>query len=227
MITMSEIRQNKSENIEFELDTVGIIIYWKQWGGKTTIALEMAYETWPKRIYSNFSIYLNWKQINKPIKCAKDVTNIRYSKQPWIILIDEAGINANSKDWRSKDNRELIEVLFLVRKYNCSFCWISQRFWSIDVNARELSDLIIKMSKIRRDWMNPIFKATRQKAIWNNVEMQSIHIIDTITLMKYDNLTYNTLETAKFETGEEFRVSRKKTKIKWIEGQINSVKITT
>jgi len=224
---MTEIRQKSSENIDFELDTLWIIIYWKQWGGKTTIALEIAYENRPKRIYSNFSIFLNWKQINRPVNSAKDVTNIRYSKEPWIILIDEAWINANSKDGRSKDNRELIEVLFLVRKYNCSFCWISQRFGSIDVNARELSDLIIKMSKIRRYWKKPLFKATKQKCIWNNIEMDSIHIIDTLEIMNYDNLSYNTLETARFTSGIEIVTSRAKTKTKWIEGQINSVKITT
>jgi len=220
---MTEIKQKNSENINFELDTLGIIIYWKQGGGKTTIALELAYENRRKRIYSNFSIFLNWKQINRPIKGASDVTNIRFSKEPGIILIDEAGINANSKDWRSKDNRELIEVLFLVRKYNCSCCWISQRFWSIDVNARELSDLVIKMSKIRRNGKHPIFKATKQKCIWNNIEMDSIHIIDTIEMMKFDNLTYNTLETARFTSGLEIRTLRTKTKIKWKIGPIKRV----
>ena len=65
-------------------------------------------------------------------------------------MIDEAGINANSKDTRSKDNRDLQEILFLVRKKNCSLIWISQRFESVEINARVLSELIIEMRKIRR-----------------------------------------------------------------------------
>lgn len=83
------------------------------------------------------------------------------------------------------------------------------------------------MSKIRRYDMHPIFKATKQRVNWSNIEMDSIHIIDTLAIMKYDNLTYNTLETARFKSWLEIVISRTKSKIKWEEGKINSVKITT
>jgi hypothetical protein len=227
---MSEISQKSSQNIDIELDTLWIIAYGKMWSWKTTIILELAFENWNKRIYSNFSIYKNWKQINKQVQSAKEIMNIRFSYTPWIILIDEAWINVNSKDWRSQDNRDLIEKLFTARKYNCSFSWISQRFESIDINARVLADLIIKMRKIKR-WSHwPLFEVTRQKQIGNNLELVNIHRIDTIALMKYDKLTYNTLETAKFVNKEdwkqlEIKTLRKKSKVEWEEGKILRVDI--
>ena len=213
--------QNNSENITQELDTMGFIVYWKQGSWKTTISLELAVENWEKRIYSNFSIFKNWKQINREIKSTQQVLNMRFSYTPWVIIIDEAGINANSKDGMSKDNRALIEALFLARKFNCSFIWVSQRFESIDINARILADIILKMQKIRRWELHPLFTATRQRQEWSKLLMVNQHKIDTIAIMKYDKLTYNTLETSRFESGKEIKTKRNnKTKA------IDSVEIT-
>lgn len=222
---MSE--QRSSENIQQELDTMGIITYWKQGSWKTTISLELAFENWEKRIYSNFSIFKNWKQINRVVSWIWDILKIRFSYTPWVIIIDEAGINANSKDWRSETNRILIETLFLARKFNCSFIWISQRFESIDVNARVLSDLILQMHKLRRGGLHPLFRITRQVQRWNKLEMYNIHTIDTIKLMEYDKLTYNTLETSKFETWTEIKTRRKNWKKEGEEWAIVKVDINT
>lgn len=224
---MSE-SQRSSENIDMELDTMGIIIYWKQGSGKTTLWLEMAVETWPTRIYSNFGIFKDNKKVNRHIWGIPDIIKIRFSYTPWVIMIDEAGINANSKDWRSEGNRVLIDTLFLARKYNCSFVWISQRFESIDINARVLADLILKMRKIRKGvWVIPGFEVTREKQKGAKLELVNIHRIDTIRLMKYDKLTYNTLETSRFATGEKVKIKRKRTNEEWIEGEIERVDITT
>jgi len=210
---MTEIvNQNKSENITRELDTTGIIVYWKQGSWKTILSLELAFENREKRIYSNFSIYKNNVKINIDKKGAKDILNIRFSNIDGVVIIDEAGINANSKDGRSTDNRDLIEALFLARKFNCSFIWISQRFWSIDVNARELTDLIIEMHKIRRGEKHPLFIASRKKQKGSKMEMINQFKIDTIELMKFDKLTYNTLETSKFTSWKEIKIKRKKVK---------------
>lgn len=192
-------RQNKSENIEQEIDTMGIIIYWKQWSWKTLMAINIAVNDWPKRIYSNFDIYKNWNLLNHRLEDVKEVEKVRFSFTPWVIMIDEAGINANSKDTRAEANRILQEVLFLVRKKNCSLIWISQRFESIDINARVLSELIIEMKKIRRYWRAPTFIATRQKQKGTRLEFVQQWRIDSIEMMRRGWLTYNTLEASKFK----------------------------
>ena len=103
---------------------------------------------------------------------------------------------------------------------------------SIDVNARELADLIIKMKKIKRWNHRPLFEVTRQKQNWNNLELVNIHRIDTIAIMKYDKLTYNTLETAKFTNLKTWKtetviIKRKKSKIKGEEGAIERIDINS
>jgi len=222
---MTEIqKQNKKENVAVELDTTGIIVFWKQGSGKTILSLELAFENWEKRIYSNFSIFKNGEQINKELKSAKQVLNMRFSYTPGVIMIDEAGINANSKDGRSSDNRDLIEALFLARKFNCSFIWISQRFESIDVNARVLTDLIIEMHKLRRGNIHPVFIASRKKQRGARLEMVNQFKIDTIELMKFDKLTYNTLESSRFESGKEIKIKRKKVK-KWEQAPIERIDV--
>lgn len=220
---MSEIQQRASENIDMELDTISIITYWKPWSWKTTLSLELAFENRESRIYSNFSIYKNDKQINKEITWIKDILNIRFSYTPWVIIIDEAWINANSKDGRWEVNRKLIETLFLTRKFNCSFIWISQRFESIDVNARVLADLILKMRKLRRWNLHPLFEITREKQKGSKMELVNMHRIDTIALMKYDKLTYNTLEASKFSDWSEIKTKRKRVKEENEEGAIERV----
>lgn len=199
MIMRTEpIQQRDSENFEIEIKTVWIIVYWKQWAGKTLMAINLALD-WEKRIYANFSIFKHWVLMNHLLEDVDAVHRIRFSNEPWVIVIDEAWINANSKDSRSEQNRMLQEILFLVRKKNCSLIWISQRFESIDVNARVLSELIIEMRKISRWKAPPIFIATRQRQKGANLMYMHQFKIDTIWMMKAQWITYNTLEASKFK----------------------------
>lgn len=190
--------QSKAENINIELDTTWIIIYWKQGAGKTATAIVMALD-WEKRIYSNTPIYKNWKLISKPVQSIDDIKKIRFSYTPGVILIDEAWINASSRNSMSESNKMLSEILFLIRKINCSIIWIAQRFETIDINARILADLIIKMHKIRRYNTWPIFVATQQKQIKNDLKYNWQYKIDSIWILKKLNITYNTLESSKFK----------------------------
>lgn len=203
---MSENLQKSSENFNVEISTVWIIIHWKQWSGKTLMAINLALD-WEKRIYANFQIFKNWKLKNHLLEDVHAVHKIRFSKIPWIIVIDEAWINANSKDSRSEQSRILQEILFLVRKKNCSLIWISQRFESIDINARVLSELIIEMRKISSWKAPPIFIATRQRQRGMNLDRVNQFKIDTIWMMKAQWITYNTLEASKFK-----KITKKK---KW------------
>lgn len=190
--------QNKAQNIDVELDTKWIIIYWKQGAWKTATWILIAINDWPKRIYSNTPIYKNWKLYNKVVQSIDDIKKIRFSYTPWVIIIDEAWINASSRNSMSDNNKMLSEILFLIRKINCSIIWIAQNFENIDVNARRLADLIIKMRKIRRYKKHPLFIMRREKQIKNNLEYFWEIKVDTITILKKLNITYNTLESSKF-----------------------------
>lgn len=194
---MSE--QSSSQNIQQEIDTTTMIIYGKMRNWKTLNAICIWLEYYP-RIYSNVNIYQNWKSIVKYLQDYKQISNIRFSYTPWILIIDEAGINANSKDWQSKDSRVLQEVLFLIWKRNLSLIWIAQRYESVDVNARALVDLTLKMTKIKRGWNKPpIFIVTKQKQVWQQLKFVASYELDSIAILKNYGITYDQLEESKLE----------------------------
>lgn len=188
--------QSQAMDIKQEIDTIWIILYWKQWTGKTLTAICLSLD-WEKRIYSNFMIYKDGKQINKKLKDISDVNNIRFSYTPWVIIIDEAGINMSSRKSMSNTNEILNNLLFLVRKLNCSLIWISQRIESIDVNVRVLSELVLEMRKVRRKKNHPVFVWTKQKYIRGKLQFGQQYRIDAISILNAKKITYNTLEKSK------------------------------
>lgn len=200
--------QLASQNITEEIDTTGIIIHWKMRNWKSLLAICLALDIRRvKRIYSNISIYHKWALISKPITSISQLMNIRFSKQPWLVIIDEAGINANSKDTRSKWNRDLQELLFLIWKKNCSLIWIAQRFESIDVNARVLADYIFECRKIKRFNKAPIFKITRQKQKWRNLQFLTQYNYNMIDYIESKGISYNTLEESKFTSEDKEKLT--------------------
>ena len=192
------IEQNPAQNIQQEVDTMTYIIHWKMRNWKTLLGIIMSLDFYP-RIYSNVNIYMEGKSIVNLVNDYSSLKKIRFSYTPWVLIIDEAGLNANSKDTFSKDNRLLQEILFLIGKKNLSLIWIAQRFESIDVNARVLADGIFKMKKISRYWNHPIFICTKQKQKGLQLESEKITEIDSIQILKNLSITYNQLEESKLE----------------------------
>lgn len=192
---MTEI-QNKATNIEVEIDCKSIIIHWKMWKGKTLSAILFAVHDFPKRIYSNTPIYKDEKIINIPLSL-ESIQNIRFSYTPGLIIVDEAGLNFNSRKGMTDANGIFSELQFLMRKINCSVIWIAQRFKSIDINARDTTDLIIKMDKIKRYGRPPLFVATREVYFWNEPYNFWTFRIDPLDFFKKKNITYETLTKSK------------------------------
>ena len=203
----TEITQSPAQNITQEIDMMSFIFYWKMRSWKTLNAIRLALDDrYHGRIYSNVNIYRNEKNIlikrdkddniiwNHKIESFDQLDKIRFSYTHGIILLDEAGINANSKDSHTLESRMLQKVLFLAGKKNCSVIWIAQRYESIDINARVLADIIIEVRKIRRWEKHPIFQLTKQKQKFSRLEYIQRYEIDTITMNKIQGITYDTLE---------------------------------
>lgn len=199
------MQQNEKNNIEVEIDNKIIIIYGKMRNWKTLLAGLIAYYDFQKRIYSNFQIYKGWKSVlNKYIETFQDVKNVRFSYTPGVICLDEWGINANSKDGFKESSRILHEALFYSWKVNCSILITAQRKNSIDINFRELADLIIECKKVWREKDGrPIFLVTRYQAKWDQLIFHSDYILDSIKFMRFMGITYDTLETSKMTNESE------------------------
>lgn len=192
----------KEENVLKEINFKNTIIYGKGWSGKSILTNMIAHwyiSTW--RVFSNLSLSFystarrDYAQYSIPINSLSDLEFIKFHPEPWLIIIDESGKNVSSRRSMSKENEEFSNLLFLWRKTNCYIVWITQRFKSIDINQRELADLIIRMEKTYRSWYSwPLFEATKERVKWSKMIYEASWIIDAIWYNNYCWLKYNTLE---------------------------------
>jgi len=182
------------------LNTNTILIYWKMWGWKT-LFWSMLSSDYIWRIFWNFSIFqeVKWnkKKISVDIKSIDQLKWFYYSSFPWIILFDEMWLNFNSKNHWTDKNKKLSDFFFIVRKFNLSTIFISQRFTSIPVDMRELADYIFEVSIIHRKDMHPLFRITRQKLNWEwFLDFVDEYIFDIISYNKKIWISYDTLESS-------------------------------
>jgi hypothetical protein len=178
------------------VSTNTIIIYWYQWAWKTALAV-MMWTDYLKRLYWNIEIKQNWKNVWTVIKDMSDISKLKYSKTPWMILFDEMWLNFNSKEHWTDKNKILSNFFFLVRKFNLSSVFISQRFTSIPVDMRELCSLIYKVEIVPIKWEVPKFRITREKLLQDwTLEFIEEYIFNIIDYLKKYNIEYNTLESS-------------------------------
>lgn len=160
-------------------------------------------QKWEKRIYSNVNIYKYGKLISRPLYDLDSVKKLGFSWEPWMVIIDESGLNYSSRRWGSETNQVLTEVLFLIGKKNCSLTWIAQRFGSIDVNARDLADWIFKVRKIyRKGIVRPIFSIERQKVSKTNIKnLTSLYswTFDAIEWQRLNHISYEQLSESRIK----------------------------
>lgn len=198
------------------------IIHWKQWWGKTIFAVLLASEFIKKRklpktpemteymrfftpqnnhrVYWNIDIFEHDINITNRIDSIDTLSSFKYEKKPWIVLFDEVWLNFNSKQHWSEKNQTLSKFFFLVRKFNLSSIFISQRFGSVPVDMRELVDYIFEVKSIHRKGLHPIFSITRQSTDneWNLV-FEEERQFDIIKYLQIHWISYNTLESSIIE----------------------------
>ena len=110
------------------------------------------------------------------------------------------GLNFNSKEHWSDKNKILSNFFFLVRKFNLSSVFISQRFSSVPVDMRELCDYIYKVEIIPRKKQKPLFKITREVLLQDwTLEFVEEYIFNIIEYLEKYNISYNTLESSSID----------------------------
>jgi len=184
------------------IQTKNIIIHWQQGGWKTAFAVLLCCDYMFKnnsitRLYWNVEIKRDDVIISYPLSSVSDFTKFSFSKIPWVCLFDEMGLNFNSKKGGSDKNTALTDFFFLIRKYNLSWIYCSQRYGSIPVDMRELATYIFEIRAIQRldDW--PLFEITRQIDLWEaGLQTEEVFIEDIIWKLQFYWISYNTLESS-------------------------------
>lgn len=205
--------QRESEKIWIELDTRCIIIYGKPRNWKTILAASIWYETYKKRLYTNFNVYYRGESINKRFKTYQEVENIRFSYTHGCIIVDESWLNLNSKDSFSEANRIMQKILFLSWKKNCDMIMIAQSYQSVDVNFRRNAAAMFEVVKIKREWKKPLFVVNRVIVEGEKVRVIASYTLDTLTIMENWKISYDTLDESKMKNeNKERKIQEKKDK---------------
>jgi hypothetical protein len=158
------------------------------------------------RIFANFEIYKNekfekiyWKKkeiykrmINNLIRTYEELNNIQYSDNKWVLIIDEAWINFNSRNSMSKMNKKFNELMFISRKKNLDIIIIWQLFFTIDKVLRQLSTYNFVMNW--KKWEN------FEYFIYKNTTFGEILLwtkkINLLKILSNLQLEYNTLDVS-------------------------------
>lgn len=201
---MSSETQNPWQQINQEVKGGRVFyIHWPMRNWKSLLGACIAYNDYYPRIYSNMQIYVDWKSVlTKYMRTFQEFERIRFSYTVWVIVIDEAGINVNSKDWFSDTSRILEKLLWLSWKKNCDIIFIAQRFGSGNINFRWAASeswLLLKCKKVSRFKWYPIFYVTREKMKpWGGERpvYHSQYETHPLEYMNANKITYDTLETS-------------------------------
>lgn len=189
-----------------------ILIVWEPWSWKSFFASYIAYSyflNWAN-IFSNIDFFYKHKnnQINKKIWNTNDLKYIDFQEKKWLIIIDEAGINANSRRSSSNKNLEFNELTFLGRKKNCDIIYIAQLDFSVDKYIRALASYTIKMNSyfIRKDYLLYEYEITVNEYVGGYKE------VDLILFQRETEFFYSSLESSKIEWEKEVKNRKKQEK---------------
>lgn len=125
-----------------------------------------------------------------------DIKKMKFDTTPWILILDEAWVNNNSRRSMSNDNIEYWNLSRLQRKLNVYVVWIAQQDFTFDKVQRLGANLILNCYWI--DLPNGWFmvNVTREKRIkgTNNFIFDAERNINVIAMMKRLWYTYNQLD---------------------------------
>lgn len=177
-----------------------IAIYWLPWQGKTFLATFLASQY--RLIYSNVQILKgvtdrNWtvlynQEVSNHIWSIEDIEKISYKETKGIVVLDESGLNINSRNSSSESNMQYARLGMLGRKKNVDILIIAQLERSVDVYFRELSSYSIEMRSYFENG-GIMFEATAKNRFWSIISVQNVDLVRWAEKEKY---SYNSLESS-------------------------------
>jgi hypothetical protein len=120
-----------------------------------------------------------------------------------VVVLDESGLNINSRKSSSDENMEYARLGMLGRKKNVDILIIAQLERSVDVYFRELSTYSVDMRSYF-DNSKIMFEVTAKNRFGTIISVQNV---DLVQWASKENYKYNSLESS------EIKKKVKKTKI--------------
>lgn len=177
-----------------------IAIYGLPGQGKTFLATFLASQY--RLIYSNVQILkgvtdrngtvLYNQEVSNNIWSIEDIEKIAYNDTKGIVVLDESGLNINSRHSSSESNMQYARLGMLGRKKNVDILIIAQLERSVDVYFRELSSYSIEMRSYFENG-GIMFEATAKNRFWSIISVQNVDLVRWAEKEKY---SYNSLESS-------------------------------
>lgn len=181
------------------ISTNTIIIHWLQGWWKTLFASIILW--FSSRLLTNFDILHNWKILNDKLIDIQQLKTLKFSYKAWFLWIDEIARNFNSKSFTSDRNKTLSDLFFIIRKFNYSSLFVTQRYMSVPVDIRDLATIIFKVEKhydkYYKKWLFTI--TSQERFISGETEILvdlNEEVVDLIWLLWFFWFSYNTLESS-------------------------------
>lgn len=173
-----------------------ISIVWFPWSWKTFLAtfLSIWYPT--DRIFGNIDIMRDGKRISKRINDIDDLDLVQYDDRKGILILDEMGINANSRRSMTDANLKFWETAMLWRKKNVDIINCAQLNGMADKYFRDLSTYTFEMDSYFESSNYLMFKAKILNRAGRLIKSMKF---DLFQLDKLSGYTYNTLESSRIQ----------------------------
>lgn len=198
---MEKINNNK------QITNKIINIFWLPGSWKTLLATCMTCDY--TRIFANYEIQkthimqekIYWKKkiyktlINQLIRSYNELQLIQYNDTKWLLILDEAWINFNSRNSMSRLNKKFNELMFISRKKNLDIIIIWQLNFTIDKVLRQLSTYNFIMNW--KKWKEFEYFLYKNTTFWET--FISTFKINLLKILSKLRLEYNTLDVAILE----------------------------
>lgn len=185
-----------------------ISVYGLPWQGKTFFATYLASQY--RLIYSNVKmskgvtsyqsdIVSHYVDVSNDIRTIQDIERISYSDTKGVVVLDESGLNINSRQSSSSENMQYARLWMLGRKKNVDIIIIAQLERSVDVYFRELSTWSVDMRSYFERWEIK-FEATAKNRFWTVISVQNV---DLVKWAEKEHYIYDSLESSEIKKGEK------------------------
>ena len=127
------------------------------------------------------------------MKSIDDVENVKFSKTKGVIILDEAGVNMNSRKFATDENMKYWRLAMLGRKLNKDIIVVAQMRHTVDKNVRMLCKFIFEMNSFFESKNYLLYEAK----LYDRYD--SVRWIKVYDLIKWSELTwytYSSLETS-------------------------------
>lgn len=138
-------------------------------------------------------------KVSNDIKCIDDIEKISFNETKGIVVLDESGLNINSRQSSSAENMQYARLGMLGRKKNVDILIIAQLERSVDVYFRELSTYSVEMRSYFEGKGKIMFEVTAKGRFGNIISVQNV---DLVQWAEKENYTYNSLESSEIKKKE-------------------------